>query len=148
MKKKSGVASSFTDYVNWGDNVPFEIEHIWANKYRRHQKEFKQRDEFDFHRNLIGGLLLIQRGQNQSFNALTYEKKLPYYLRENLLAQSLHPKSYEKNPNFNRYIKASGLPFRAHKTFSKGDFTERQELYKKICEEIWNVSRFDDIVEG
>ena len=44
-----------------------------------------------------------------------------------------------------RYLNESGLPFKPYKHFNKNDLLERQELYKKICEEIWNLDGFDEI---
>lgn len=145
IEQKVGTSSSFIDYMNYGDNKPFQIEHLWADKFNRYKDEFDQRDDFDWHRNLIGGLVLIQKGTNQAFHDLPYEDKLNHYLRENLLVQSLNEQCYRKNPNFLRYLNESGLPFKPYKHFNKNDLLERQELYKKICEEIWNLDGFDEI---
>ena len=45
-----------------------------------------------------------------------------HYLKENLLAQSLHEKAYERNPGFRQFIERSGLPFQAHREFKKPVF--------------------------
>jgi uncharacterized protein with ParB-like and HNH nuclease domain len=148
IEQQSGIASNFEDYMNLGNKKPFEIEHIWADKFEEYKGEFEQRDEFERYRNLIGGLILLPKGTNQSFSTDTYETKLPHYLRENLLAQTLHPQCYVKNPNFLKYKKKSGLPFKPHENFKKKDLLERQFLYQKICEEIWNINGFDDILNS
>jgi uncharacterized protein with ParB-like and HNH nuclease domain len=147
IEQQSGIASNFKKYMNY-DSEKFEIEHLWANKFENHKEEIKQRDEFEWFRNLIGGLILLPKGTNQSFKDASYEVKLPHYLKENLLAQTLHPKCYEKNPNFLKYKNKSGLPFKPHKNFKLDDLLERQTLYQKICEEIWDIKGFDDIVNS
>lgn len=145
IEEQSGVPSSFEDYTSPNIKKPFEIEHIWADKFEEHRDEFEQRDEFEKWRNKIGALVLVQRGFNQSYGDMKYEEKLPHYYGQNLLAKSLNPKCYEKNPNFMNFVKKSNLPFKPHKHFTKGDIQERQMLYKKICAQIWNLSKFDEI---
>lgn len=147
IEKESGVPSSFKDYIDRNIKKPFEIEHIWADKFEEHKDEFDQRDEFEECRNNIGALILVQRGFNQAYNDLSYQKKLPYYLEQNLLAKSLHPQTYEKNPNFNTFIKESGLNFKPHPEFKKEDILLRQKLYQSICEKIWNLNQFYIIKE-
>ena len=148
IEKNSGIPSNFEDYMNNGEGKQFEIEHIWPDKFENHLDEFKQRDEFEGYRNLIGGLILLPHGTNQSFNDDSYNEKLRHYLRENLLAQTLHPQCYEKNPNFLKYAKESVLSFEPHEQFKNNDLIQRQNLYKEICEEIWNLNGFDQIVNS
>ena len=68
---------------------------------------------------------------------MSYVEKLEHYLKENLFVKSLHPKTYENNPNFLGMAKALGIPFKAHKSFNKTDIDERQALVQRICEVIW-----------
>jgi len=143
IEEQSGVVSSFVTYVSREIKKPFEIEHIWADKYERHRDEFTTEEEFVHYRNRIGGLLLLPRGFNQAFNDEPYEDKVKRYFGQNLLAQSLDEQCYQKNPSFLAYIRRSGLPFRPYPTFKKADLDARQELYRLICEEIWSPSRFD-----
>jgi uncharacterized protein with ParB-like and HNH nuclease domain len=147
IEKESGVPSNYKDYVDRNIKKPFEIEHVWADKFEEHKDEFDQRDEFEECRNSIGALILVQRGFNQAYNDLPYRKKLPYYLEQNLLAKSLHPQTYEKNPNFSTFIKESGLNFKPHPEFKKEDILLRQKLYQSICEKIWNLNQFYTIKE-
>lgn len=145
IEEGSGVPSSFKDYVNPDIKKPFEIEHLWADKFEEHKDEFEQRDEFEEYRNNIGALILVQRGFNQSYNDLPYDEKLPHYLGQNLLAKSLHSQTYEKNPNFINFIKEYRLNFKPHPDFKKKDILERNELYQSVCEKIWNLNQFDKI---
>lgn len=95
---------------------------------------------------MIGGLLLLPKGINQSFSNDSYENKLPHYLKENLLAQTLHEDCYKKNPNFIQYKNSSGLKFKPHKYFKKKDLLERTELCRAICESIWSLNSFDELL--
>jgi len=143
IEEQSGIESSFVTYVSREIKKPFEIEHIWANKYERYTDEFATEQEFSEYRNRIGGLILLPRGFNQSFGDKPYEKKLEAYFGQNLLAQSLNEQCYRNNPSFLTFINRSGLPFKPHPTFKKADLDDRQQLYRLICEEIWSPSRFD-----
>ncbi len=145
IEEQSGIPSSFENYVDPDIKKPFEIEHVWADKFEEHKEEFEQRDEFEEYRNNIGALVLVQRGFNQSYNDMPYKKKLPHYLGQNLLAKSLHPKTYERNPNFLSFIKKSGLNFKPHPEFKKSDIKERQNLYQEISKQIWNLDYFNKI---
>ena len=70
--------------------------------------------------------------------------KVNKYIEQNLLAKTLHPQCYVNNPSFISYKQWSALPFRAHpEAFRRKDLDERQELYRRICEEIWNPVRLD-----
>ena len=143
IEQSSGKNNGFAFYTSWSSNKPFQIEHIWAYKYERHLDEFDNEYEFQRYRNRFGGLVLLPRGTNQSFGAAAYEDKVKHYLKENLLAASLHPQTYEKNPNFINFVSRSGLPFRPHEQFKRADLHQRQDLYRQICEQIWNPARLE-----
>lgn len=148
IEEKSGITSKFEDYISREIAKPFQVEHIWADKYEEHKDEFDQKIDFDEYRNKIGDLLLLPEGFNQSYGDEPYEKKLPHYFGQNLLAKSLNEKCYEKNPSFLKYISESRLPFKSCPSFKKKEVVERQKLYKKVCEEIWNLDEFDKIAEN
>jgi len=144
IEKECGIESSFLTYVSRDIKKPFEIEHIWADKYERHTEEFAHPYEFDQYRNRIGGLLLLPRGFNQSLGSDTYQDKLDAYFGQNMLAKTLHPNCYRNNPSFLSYKERSGLPFKPYPTeLTKTFLDERQQLYRRICEEIWSPKRFD-----
>ena len=145
IERKCGAQGNFVDYVSRDIPKPFELEHIWADKFEEHKDEFTQH-EFDDFRNKIGALILIPEGFNQSYGGKSYEEKLPNYFGQNMLAKTLSRQCYESNPSFINYMEESKLPFRPHVHFKKSDLLERQELYQKICEEIWNIHGFDEIV--
>jgi len=146
IEKQSNLNSRFEDYIRKDIKKPYEIEHLWADNYDMFKDEFDQRDEFDTYRNMIGALVLIPRGFNQSYGDLPYEEKLPHYYGQNLLVRSLNEQCYHRNPGFVQYMNQSGLPLKAYEHFTKNDVIERQTLYQNICEEIYHLDGFDDIL--
>ncbi len=137
IDQKSGASTNFSTYFVSPGTKPFEVEHIWADKFEEHRDEFEQQHDFNEYRNRIGSLVLLPRGTNQSYGAKPYSDKLELYFGENLLVKSLHNRCYENNPNFINMYKELDLPFQAHSEFKKNDIEQRQNLIKLICEEIW-----------
>ncbi|WP_038164515.1 DUF262 domain-containing protein [Verrucomicrobium sp. BvORR106] len=138
IEQQSGASTSFTTYFISPGTKPYQVEHIWANKFEEHRDEFEQQHEFDTYRNRIGDLVLLPQGTNQSYGAMPYATKVDHYLKENLLAKSLHPSCYQNNPNFVGMAGRLGLQFKPHLKYAKADIDERQRLVQRICEVIWN----------
>lgn len=135
----SGIESRYTEYVR------LEIEHIWADHPERFVKEFPTEHDFREYRDRIGGLLLLPKPVNASCGDGDYDEKRKHYLKENPLAQSLHPDCYKKNPRFLRFKKDKNLSFKPHEQFAKRDLDERHELYVQIAGQIWNP---DNLLSG
>jgi hypothetical protein len=140
LERQSGMPSRFVEYVA-ERKVRHEVEHIWANHPEDHSDEFKSPTDFAEYRNRIGGLLLLPKSFNASFGDLPYDKKVEHYNAQNLLARSLHVGAYSHNPGFLSYVKKSGLPFKAHAAFKVADLDARQELYRRLAEEVWSPTR-------
>ncbi len=145
VDEQCGVPSSFDDLVRVGRSRPFEIEHIWPNQYARFSHWFSHTKDFEQARNHIGGLVLLQRGPNQSLGDKPYEEKRETYLAQGecTLTRSLHPSVYASNPSFRKLIESSGLAFKPYEGFGLEEQRERQELYLRIAEWVWNPSRLD-----
>ena len=139
IEQQSGNSTNFSTYFVSPGTKPYEVEHIWADKFKEHLDEFDQQHEFDNYRNRIGDLVLLPQGTNQSYGAMSYAQKVEHYIKENLLVKSLHPKAYENNPNFVGMAKNLCLMFKPHKTYAKVDIDERQMLIQRICEAIWGA---------
>jgi hypothetical protein len=137
IEQQSGASTKFSTYFVSPGTKPYEVEHIWADKFDEHREEFDQQHEFENYRNRIGDLVLLPQGTNQSYGAMSYAEKINHYLKENLLVKSLHPRAYENNPNFLGMAQKLGLKFKAHNSFTKADIGERQALIQSICEVIW-----------
>ena len=144
VETQSGQPSRYMDYVSEGKSR-YEIEHIWADHPERHIDEFPHPADFAEHRNRIGGLLLLPKSFNASYGDLTYEEKLPHYNTQNLLARSLHPQCYERNPGFLHFLNQSGLALAPLAQFKKADLEIRSHLYRQLAERIWNP---DDLLQG
>ena len=143
VDKLAGKSMTYVNY-QFPDGKPYEIEHIWADKFNEHRDEFDQENEFKEWRNSIGALLLLPQGTNQSFSSDKYEQKLKHYIKENSYAQTLHPIFYEKNPTFLNSRLVQALSFKAHPQFKSKDILERQALVQKICEQIWATDYFSE----
>ena len=145
LHTQCGFPSNFEDLVSQGRSRPFEIEHIWANQYDRFKDWYHHPSDFETERNHLGGLVLLQRGLNQSLGDATYEAKRDAYVSnsENLLARSLHPLAYQDNPSFHSLLERTGLPFQPYDAFGPREQSERQELYIHLAEWVWNPSRLD-----
>lgn len=150
IESEAGLPTKFEDYVNRRSKNPYDIEHIWADKFDRHQDEFKTEDDFQNYRNKFGALILLPRDKNRSFQAATYEGKegkLGMYFGENLLAKSLNDKGYQNNPQFLRVISENGFSFKAHPVFKKQDIVDRQNLYREICQKIWDNNKLYELAK-
>lgn len=148
VEQISGMQSNFVKYFEPKKGKPFEVEHIWANKYDRHTGVFADQRSFEDYRNRIGDLILLPNGTNQSLSAMFVYEKIPHYLKENLLAQSLHKDSYTNNPNFTKAKHELNLSFKSYdaellkssdnkELFLKDYIDERQDLYLEIATKIW-----------
>ena len=146
IENESGIQTTIDDYMQDNIKKPAQIEHIWADIFDYYKHEFDQKTDFNWYRNTLGDLILLPQGTNQSFNKDQYNKKLPHYLKQNLLAQSLHPDCYIKNPNFTNWYKKDGIPFSPHSDFNLKDLKERTFLYQKIAEKIWSVDKFHNMI--
>jgi len=138
IERQSGLPSDYLKYVTSRGKKKCEVEHIWANHPEQHRDEFEHNSDFDKHRDLIGGLLLLPKQFNASYGDLLYEQKLEHYHGQNILAKSLHSKAYDHNPGFTRFIEASGLSFKSYTEFKKDNLLERQKLYEQLAEKVWN----------
>lgn len=146
MDELVGGSTNYVTYHHPSAGKPFEIEHLLGAKF----DDYKDDDEYkagfehesDFHewRNAIGALVLLPNGKNQSYGSDKYEEKLKHYIKENAYVQTLHKKFYEKNPDFLRKNKKLGFQCHAHLT--KKDIEKRNELVKRVCEEIWSTKHF------
>ena len=100
------------------------------------------------YRNRIGGLLLLPKSFNASYGDLPYAEKRKHYLKHNLLAQSLHEDAYERDPGFAGFVRSSGLPFKAQGEFHRDDLDARQELYRRLAEQVWSPERLAQEAES
>lgn len=138
---EGGRGVGFATYMGRGSEN-YEVEHIWADHPERHVDEFPNPSDFAARRNMFGDLLLLPKSFNSSYNDKPYDVKLPLYFGQNLLAKSLSPQAYTHNPSFLYLVQQYGLGFRPYPdAFTGSDILERQELYRSLCEIIWDPDR-------
>ncbi|OEV02541.1 hypothetical protein AN218_33245 [Streptomyces nanshensis] len=128
------------EYLGLQGIRPYEIEHIWENHYDRH-KEAGSEEQFHNQRNQLGALLLLPKSDNASYQDAVYERKIEYYRGQNLLAALLHPMAHQRNPRLRRFIGAYDLAKLATpygESFPPSAIKERQRLYRRLCELLWN----------
>lgn len=121
-----------------------QIEHIWANHFDRYRDLIKNPAAFDRSRNRFGALLLLHRSDNASYRDEPYSAKVEYYRGQNFLAASLHPVTHKRNPALSRFLKRydlAGLMRPYPKDFDDKAILTRQELYRRLCEIIWDPAR-------
>lgn len=147
VEVESKMPGRYQEYIVRSGKNAYEIEHIWANHYSRYKTQFGHQKEFEEYRNYLGGLLLLPKKINASLNDATYKHKLQHYLKQNILASSLHEKSYENEPGFKKMIKETGLPFKEYSDFNIKEFEERQALYSDIAAQVWCIERLDGSAE-
>ena len=139
LDSELGKEGRATDYLNRHTKTPYEVEHIWADHFERHTDEFDNQYEFARYRNRIGDLVLLPKDFNQSYGDMPYKDKVRHYNIQNSLVRSLHPLAYENNPSFRRVIQTYSLPFKPYRdSFTKASISERQHLYLKIAERVWD----------
>jgi len=127
------------------ETEPYEIEHVWANRFERHQStEIPNKQVFEAFRNRLGALVLLPKSANASFRDDPYEQKVQYYMRHNELAASLYSKHRERNSKFGQFVREIGLDkqFRAYTRFDRNAIEERQRLYTELCARIWDTAQF------
>ena len=132
------MSNNFATYMTNPECKPFEIEHIWSDHYEWHNDEFNIKNDFDNVRNSIGGLILLPNGVNQSLNDMRTPNKLPHYIKQNILAQSLCDLTYTNNPAFTNFIKEYTLDFKPYQDVKKKDIEDRCSLYAQLANLIWD----------
>ena len=143
IETSSGLPSNFTNYISREIKNPYDIEHIICDHHDWFIDEYPDRETFNRYRNKFGALLILPMDKNRSLNDLTFERKLPIYFGENLLAKSLSSDCYLNNPQFKRFYERENLNFKEYSEFNKQALLERQELYEEIAKKIWGVEQLD-----
>ena len=143
IETSSGLPSNFTNYISREIKNPYDIEHIICDHHDWFIDEYPDRETFNRYRNKFGALLILPMDKNRSLNDLTFERKLPIYFGENLLAKSLSGDCYLNNPQFKRFYERENLNFKKYSEFNKEALLERQELYEEIAKKIWGIEQLD-----
>lgn len=142
LDNELGDSQTFVKYLDKSLKHPFEVEHILADNFEQHNEDYESEEQFQEHRNRVGGLLLLPKDFNASYGAMPYQDKVEHYNVQNSLARSLNPMAYKNNPTFIRCYKNHELAFKPYESaFSKSEISERQSLYQALAEIVWDPER-------
>ena len=148
LEVQIGDATNLEAYLMSSGKNGYDIEHVIPDSHAPYISDFPLELDFKENRNRIGGLLLLPNSVNRSLQGLSYEDKLPHYLKENALARSLHEQAYERKPAFLRLIAERTLPFEFYAVFRKDQLENRQQLYIKLAEQVWSLDRLEYEAHG
>lgn len=133
VETESGMDPSYENYRKRSGRGNYQIEHVLSES---HREGF---ENFDYHRNKIGGLVLLPGRVNASIGKMPFSEKRGHYLKQNLLAASLHELAHDNDPGFRRFKEATGLDFKPYEVFDVDAINERQELYRQLAMRIWST---------
>ena len=119
------------------------IEHILSEN-EKNRGYFRDVEEFEDQRNLLGGLLLLKGLDNISSGNEEYSDKLKTYSNGLVWGHSLCEDFYHANKDFDKFNKEfSGkcnVGFNAYSVFDQNALMERSRLLYEIVKVIWEVS--------
>jgi hypothetical protein len=137
----SGRADPFPTLVDRNQKNPFDIEHVWASDYSLHKDAFAKQQDFEQLRDTVPALLLLPADVNRSLQDKPYGYKLQKYASHNLYTASLASSAYVNQPQFEAFRSRHALALRAHETFTKDDWADRQRLVAQLVELVWSPER-------
>lgn len=144
-----GRRGAVDEYLD--DARPYQIEHLFANKPERHQKEFPDPVAFRSQRNQFGGLVLLPYSENAGLGAMPLDEKVQRYGKENVLVGVLNKDFHLNFKNLREFIKRNQVeqfmrPF-GHQTPMAEVISVRRELYLRLSAQIWSLESMgiDDI---
>ena len=137
----SGRTDPFPTLVDRDQKNPFDIEHVWASDYSLHKDVFANQQDFEQLRDTVPALLLLPADVNRSLQDKSYGYKLQKYASHNLYTASLAPGAYVNQPKFEAFRSRHALAFKAHETFTKDDWADRQRLVAQLVELVWSPER-------
>jgi uncharacterized protein with ParB-like and HNH nuclease domain len=144
VETASGKPDLFDKYVDRGNKNSNDIEHIWANDYSRYQDECQTRQDFDWWRNNVAGLLLLPADVNRSYQDKPFSEKAPHYAKHNLYAASLTASAYQHQPQFEKFRLRESLSFKPYDKFGTQEQRERSQLLLELANKVWSPDRLTE----
>jgi uncharacterized protein with ParB-like and HNH nuclease domain len=144
---QAGRTDSFDKYVDRNVKNPFDIEHIWADRYDQFEKGFDSQQDFQNWRNHIASLVLLPADVNRSLQDKPFHDKVPHYGKQNFYAASMSMSVYQHQPQFDQFMKAKNLAFKPYQSFGKTEQMERRALLKDLMNQIWSEERLKAFLE-
>ncbi|WP_019927710.1 DUF262 domain-containing protein [Nocardia sp. BMG111209] len=141
----AGKGDQFDHYVDRNQKNPFDIEHIWPDKYTRYRDQFDSRQDFSLWRDDVAALLLLPADVNRSLQDEPFEVKAADYAKQNFYAASLTDAAYRRQPQFMQYRTRENLQFEPYRTFGKDAQEGRGKLLLALVGKIWSPDRLEDL---
>lgn len=139
-----GEHDLFDKYVDRSHGNPFDIEHIWPNRYSDYSNQFETAQEFQDWRNHVAGLLLLPADVNRSLQDKPFSHKNSVYASQNWYAASLNTNTYQHKPQFKAFCEKKTLAFKPYENFDKDQQQERRELVLALAKQIWSPNRLEE----
>lgn len=146
INEKMTYPSAFDKYVNRQVNNPYDIEHVLPDDYESYKDDYASEEEFISFRAKLGNLIILTKDKNRSYQDKKYSEKVELYLGDDIFAKSFNKKAYINNPKFIPLVEK--YDFKAHEKMDKDAIKYRQEIYKKIAEDIWNEEIIRELAGG
>lgn len=137
----SGRTARFDQFVDRSVKNPFDIEHIWANRYSAVKKDFESEEQFHTYRDHVASLLLLPADVNRSLQDKPYGAKREKYADQNVYAASLGQNMYLNQPQFDQFQRAHSLTFKPYEQFTIAEHEKREELLLALMQLIWSPER-------
>lgn len=134
---KVGTESLYNMVIKRGPKNGYHVEHILAKNDDNHALFDNDEEEFELHRNRLGGLLLLKGRDNISSNNEVYEKKLKSYANTLIWNTTLREDTYKSKLDLRDFINHHNLNLKSIKVFDKDAVEERHRLLFDIVNIIW-----------
>lgn len=142
---RQGAMKDSVEYIatKTGYKTGYHIEHILCHN-ETNLSYFKDEEDFESHRNLLGGLLLLKDRDNISSGNEEYEDKLKTYSSGLVWGHSLCQDFYHANKDmddFNaQFQKEYGMQIHAIDKFDDKALEERNKLLYQLTKIIWEIN--------
>lgn len=135
----------------------YEIEHMLASNFEHNKAWYQSEEELNEFRDNIGGLGLLRKSVNASFNNMSYSEKLPKYIDQNTYLASLSESMYKDDgkfankPSLNRTLEKNprvAEKLKSFETLDSDSIIERDELCLEIAKILWNKEDLRDFIDS
>ena len=132
------------DYIatRTGDKTGYHIEHI-LSRNDTNKSYFKDEEEFETKRNILGGLLLLKDKNNISSGNEEYPNKLKTYTSGLVWGHTLNEDYYHCNKDFDafnqRLLSLTNVQFAPIAEFNQDALYQRSRLLYEVVKLIWEI---------
>ncbi len=127
-------------YLFEGPNGPtHQIEHLWPNRYELYKDDIASEADFAILRDRLGGLVLLNAGENAGMGGAPLVQKMDWYRHQNLLAGTVNGIGGRGSAKLKSFVKRQGLTdhFAPYVGGIERYTAQRSKLYRAMAERIW-----------